>query len=145
MYSLLPAVVLISWAVGDDFRQNSIRAALKIFLFGTTGWFLGTQLTFKIGDFTGTCVDSNFSAVRYEVMGTSLITVQAVLEQSEFVDQMATLGTISTFLDILFFSPGASTSLLPNHWTLLENFSRKLTHLSSKWLLYWRLHGMDFW
>jgi len=63
MYSLLPAVVLVSWAMGDDFRQNSLRAALKIFLFGTTGWFLGTQLTFKIGDYTGTCVDSNFSAV----------------------------------------------------------------------------------
>ena len=66
MYSLLPAVVLVSWAMGDDFRQNSLRAALKIFLFGTTGWFLGTQFTFKIGDYTGTCVDSNFSAVRYE-------------------------------------------------------------------------------
>jgi len=63
MYSLLPAVVLVSWAIGDDFRQSSIRAALKIVLFGSTGWFLGTQLTFKIGDYTGTCVDSNFSEV----------------------------------------------------------------------------------
>ncbi|CAG5091458.1 Oidioi.mRNA.OKI2018_I69.PAR.g13057.t1.cds [Oikopleura dioica] len=63
LYSLFPAVVLVSWALRDDFRQNSIRAILKIGVFGTLVWFLGTQFTFKLGDLTGTCRDANFSAV----------------------------------------------------------------------------------
>ena len=39
------------------------RNFTRIFIMGTSVWFVGTQLTFKIGDITGHCLDANLSRV----------------------------------------------------------------------------------
>ena len=39
------------------------RSFTRIFVMGTAVWFIGTQLTFKIGDITGHCLDANLSRV----------------------------------------------------------------------------------
>ena len=44
-------------------KRNFIRTVVRILMFGTIIWFIGTQLTFKIGDLTGTCRDSNESLI----------------------------------------------------------------------------------
>ena len=63
LYSLLPFALLLA-AASDDPKFNSTRAFVNVAVLGTIVWYVGTQITFRIGDLTGTCLDDNSSIIR---------------------------------------------------------------------------------
>merc|ERR1712130_211576 len=62
LYSLLPFAIILS-CCSEDAKFNSIRVGIKIGLLGTAVWYIGTQITFRIGDLTGQCLDGNSSVI----------------------------------------------------------------------------------
>lgn len=62
LYSLLAMSFIIN-LTEKNIMKNMFRNFTRIFIMGTSVWFVGTQLTFKIGDITGHCLDANLSRV----------------------------------------------------------------------------------
>lgn len=63
LYSLLPLALLLA-ATSEDPKFNSTRAFVNVAVLGTIVWYVGTQITFRIGDMTGNCLDDNSSIIR---------------------------------------------------------------------------------
>lgn len=57
-YSVITFSIFINLA-DQNVVKNIFRTVIRVFGFGTLIWYFGTQLTFKIGDLTGSCFDSN--------------------------------------------------------------------------------------
>lgn len=62
LYSLMPFSMLLSCCM-ENGKYNCARAAIKIGVLGTAVWYVGTQITFRIGDVTGRCLDGNSSII----------------------------------------------------------------------------------
>jgi len=58
LYSVITFSIFINLA-DQNIMKNIFRTVIRVFGFGTLIWYFGTQLTFKIGDLTGSCFDSN--------------------------------------------------------------------------------------
>ena len=63
LYSLMPFSMLLSCCM-ENGKYNCARAAIKIGVLGTAVWYVGTQITFRIGDVTGRCLDGNSSIIQ---------------------------------------------------------------------------------
>lgn len=63
LYSILLFSVLIN-LTEKNIMKNVARTVVRVFVFGSIIWFIGTQITFKIGDLTGVCLDSNETQIQ---------------------------------------------------------------------------------